>query len=271
MSIEKKIEDTIESSIRSFFSGKEVKVEHVLDLIFPRERRIRSLIGGLETSLGTRLWEPLARTFAAENGFTDLNAKVFNQKAPVLPSVIVGAIAEYNTKKRLDNSVLISDLRKVIIDLIAERPEIIENLEFSTINKGEGVDLWLKKDGVVYLIDIKTNQINAGSGPKFCSNMLNWVAYHTLTNQVDEVRCILAFPFNPHKTDFWKKEGGKASPLLPKVEALVGDEFWDFLYGKENTTSIIFSQFEKLGKSDFGSQFSDIFEVPKSKIDSKKI
>ena len=72
------IKSTVEDSINAFFSGKDVKVEHVLDLIFPKERRIRSLIGGLETSLGTRVWEPLAKAFANNNGFTVKDEKIFN-------------------------------------------------------------------------------------------------------------------------------------------------------------------------------------------------
>ncbi len=62
-------ESISESSISSFFEGKEVKVNHVLDLIFPKGRRIISLIGGLETSLGTRLWEPLAIEFGNQGVF----------------------------------------------------------------------------------------------------------------------------------------------------------------------------------------------------------
>ena len=61
---------TVSKSIMSFFQNKEVKVSHPLDLIFPRERQIRSLIGGLETSLGTQVWEPLAKMFAKNNGFS---------------------------------------------------------------------------------------------------------------------------------------------------------------------------------------------------------
>ena len=47
----------------------------VLDYIFPKERRIRAIIGGLETSLGTKLWEQLAKLLASENGFEVLDEK----------------------------------------------------------------------------------------------------------------------------------------------------------------------------------------------------
>lgn len=33
----------------------------ILDLLIPNERKIRSIVGGLETSLEPTLWEPLAK------------------------------------------------------------------------------------------------------------------------------------------------------------------------------------------------------------------
>ena len=96
--------------------------------------------------------------------------------------------------------------------------------------------------------------------------MLNWNAYRAISKKQSNsenqctTKCLLAFPFNPHKSvDFWKKEGGKSKPLIPGNEALVADEFWDFLYGKTNTTELIFKEFKKLGEDNFGEQFSDIF------------
>ena len=58
--IQELISTTVSQSIHSFFEGKEVNVTHMLDHIFPRERKIRSLIGGLETSMGTRVWKGLS-------------------------------------------------------------------------------------------------------------------------------------------------------------------------------------------------------------------
>lgn len=47
-----------------------------MDDIFPKERRIRSLIGGLETSLGVTFWEPLSKTLAEINGFEIIKYKI---------------------------------------------------------------------------------------------------------------------------------------------------------------------------------------------------
>lgn len=261
MSIEKIVHDTIKNSISDFFEGKDVKVEHVLDLIFPRERRIRSLIGGLETSLGTRLWEPLAKAFANEGGFEVLSEKSYNEKVPVIPKEVRNFTASFLDKKKNSPSLKISEFEESLRKFIQEKS--ITAPAYQKMPKGEGVDIWLKKDGCEYLIDIKTTQINAGSGPKFTTNMLNWLAYQLLSDNNKQSRCILAFPFNPHTgKDFWAREGGKASPLIPSEEALVADEFWDMLYGEKNTTELIFNEFAKLGEKDFGSQFNSVFEPP---------
>ncbi len=69
------IRETVKTSIISFAHRaltKKAKFQ-ILDLIIPKERKIRSIVGGLETSLGTTLWEPLAKALAKENGFQVIN------------------------------------------------------------------------------------------------------------------------------------------------------------------------------------------------------
>jgi hypothetical protein len=262
MKIEDLVYKTIEESVTNFFKDKKVKVRHVLDLIFPKERRIRSLIGGLETSLGTTLWEPLAKAFAEQGGFVILDEKEFNSNVPVIPEDIRHLISDFKEKKMLDMSL-------THVSFFNELTKYVENMDFSNIKyekirKGQGVDVWIRKNGTEYLIDIKTTQINASDGPKFNSTMLDWYAYRAILGSKYKTKCLIAYPFNPHSPrDFWKKEGGKSKPLIPKDEALVADEFWDFLYGRTNTTALIFGEFERLGKSNFGEQFSEIFSQTK--------
>jgi hypothetical protein len=257
------IEETVEKSVTQFFKGKEVKVTHVLDLIFPTERRIRSLIGGLETSFGTRVWEPLAKAFAKENGFLVHEEKEFNKSVPVIPDILRHLISDFETKKKKDIKIKVGLFAEQARELIINH-NLSSTIEMQPIPKGEGIDIWISQDDVHYLIDIKTNQINAGGGPKFLTNQLNWICYMLLKNVDAKVYPILAFPFNPHKSDFWDKERGKVSPLIPGEEARVGDEFWDFLLGRVETTKIIFTAFDNLGKKDFGKRFSYIFEPPES-------
>jgi hypothetical protein len=262
MKIEDLVYKTIKESITDFFKDKKVTVIHVLDSIFPRERRIRSLIGGLETSFGTRVWEPLAKAFSEEGGFEVLDEKKFNTTMPVIPKEIRHFISDFEDRKSKDMSLTHDMFYTELTNYIKNMD--LSDIKYKKISKGQGVDLWIRKDGIEYLVDIKTTQINAGSGPKFNSNMLNWYAYHAISGSQYKVKCLLAFPFNPHEPrDYWIKERGKVQPLIPGVEALVADQFWDFLYGKNNTTKLIFKAFERLKDENFGGQFSDIFNDTK--------
>lgn len=254
------IKETVESSIRNFFEGKTVEVQHVLDKIFPKERRIRSLIGGLETSLGERLWEPLAKAFAQNNAFEVLDESKFNKELipQDIPEPLLGCLSKWKRSRDAEKNLSLDGYIKELRNLIKKTDR--SAIKYGKASKGEGLDIWLKKDGKEFLYDIKTNQINAGSGPKFNENIMKWYLYRLIHDPTLDISCKIAFPFNPHKGDFWKKEGGKASPLIPSVDAVVGDEFWGSLLGKQNAWQLIEKTFEELGKEKFGEQFKDIFD-----------
>ncbi|TOM78816.1 TdeIII family type II restriction endonuclease, partial [Vibrio parahaemolyticus] len=244
-------------NIHSFFEGKEVKVTHMLDHIFPRERKIRSLIGGLETSMGTRVWEPLAKSFADSNGFIVCDESDFNCEVPVLPSNILGFIAHWEEQKLRNPAIPLSQFWIQVNDFI-DKDVDKSALKYSPIPKGQGVDVILVKNDIYYFFDLKTTQLNAGGGSKFLRNLLCWYTYAALLG-IKNVSCFLAFPFDPHKGKFWSKESGKVSPLLPGQEAYVGDEFWDKLTGVDGTTDLIEATFKELGLSGFGEQFQHHF------------
>ena len=254
--IQNLISTTVSNNIHAFFKNKEVKTTHMLDYIFPRERKIRSLIGGLETSMGTRVWEPLAKSFAVSNGFSVIDEAKFNNNVPILPNEIINFIANWEEKKLRNPNLPLSLFWSDINNYIDKRDDINKNnLSFDHIPKGQGVDVILHKDDKYYFFDLKTTQLNAGGGPKFLRNILCWYAYASLLN-IKNVSCFLAFPFDPHNGNFWNRESGKISPLIPNEEAFVGDKFWDTLTGVNGTTSIIESTFRQLGNEGFGEQFS---------------
>ncbi len=252
------ISTTIKDSITRFFDGKDVKTVHFLDQLFPRERRIRSLMGGLETSLGTQLWEPLANAFAQYNGFEIKNEKIFNKRVPILPKEVVTLIALWAQKKKFNPNLPHDNFVRELKSLI--KKENYTELTYQTIPQGMGIDIWIEKDGIEYIYDIKTNQINAGDGPKFNLHILHWYAFRILMSPAVNLKCKLAFPFNPYKKDYWAVAGGKALPLIPKEEAVVGDEFWNFLLGEKNSTKLIFDSFKTIGDEGFAEQFAYIFE-----------
>lgn len=230
----------------------------MLDHIFPRERKIRSLIGGLETSMGTRVWEPLAKEFSKHGGYEVCDEKKFNSTVPIIPDDVTSFISLWEKKKNNDPSLSLDQYWVELKEFVKEHVDL-NNLKFRKIPKGEGVDVILAKGNELTFFDIKTNQINAGGGPKFLKNMMSWYAYLALKGYPGNVRCFLAFPFDPHSGKFWTKEGGKVAPLIHKEEALVADEFWDKLTGVEGTTGIIEETFKDLG-AEFGQKFSSHFK-----------
>ncbi|CCN50655.1 hypothetical protein MADA3029_960001 [Vibrio nigripulchritudo MADA3029] len=208
--------------------------------------------------MGTRVWEPLAKAFAGQNGYVVCDEAHFNKKVPVIPPDILSLIAYWEEKKLRDPTLLLSQFSIEVNNLIDSKIDR-SALDYSSIPKGQGVDVILMKDGTYYFFDVKTTQLNAGGGPKFLRNILCWYTYAALLG-IKNVSCFLAFPFDPHKGNFWRREGGKILPLIPRKEAFVGDEFWDILTGIQGTTKIIESTFKKLGNENFGAQFYHHFE-----------
>ncbi|MFG0737366.1 TdeIII family type II restriction endonuclease [Proteus terrae] len=258
LQIKKIISKQIEQSITNYFSKKRETTFHVLDYIFPYERKVRSMIGGLETSLGTQLWEKIATEISRENNFSILNHKEFNKSVPILPNSILGKISDFKEKKRRNPNIKNTLFLEELTTFIKNNNITSKNEQ---INKGTGIDLWIKKDNTEYIFDIKTNQINAGGGNTLLSNQLHWYAHRSLMENHCNIKCYIAFPFNPYsEIDFWKKTGNRISPLIPTEEAIVGDEFWDLLSGSKNTTKIIFDTFKELGESGFGNKFMERFK-----------
>ncbi|MCM3195814.1 TdeIII family type II restriction endonuclease [Priestia megaterium] len=256
-----KIKKKIEKSIHNYFikkSKKEINHRHVLDGIFPRERRIRSLIGGLETSMGRTLWEPLAKFLAKNNGYEIIEGKL------MMPENVPAEVVEiYNEFKPLRES---ESSNVSLMQYVEALRNVLKNIDTSELKykkmvSGKGVDIWIRKNGVEYAFDIKTTQINAGDGKKFNSFLMDWYMYRLCQNPNMEFHAKIAMPFNPYKKSWWSHNGSRAYPLEPKRDLVIEDEFWDFLSGFENTWGEINKIFEEIGAEDFGSQFNNIFNL----------
>jgi len=259
--MDKKTKETIKAriaeSIIKYFDGKEVKTTQILDVIFPVERRVRSLIGGLETSLGTTLWEPTAKEFAKSNDFIVLNEKEF--VTPVSMPLEISALITKWTAAR--NKAGANILLNHFIDDVRSNSIAADysDLPKKKLDSGEGIDVLIEKDGKQYAFDIKTVQINAKNGKSFSNTLMLWYASKLVYEPEAEFHASIAFPFNPYKKDWWERNGGRAYPLVKNIDALVENEFWDFLSGKQNTFETIQALFKELADENFGAQFKDIF------------
>lgn len=243
------IKKTVRESIIAFVKkniGKTPKFQ-VLDLIIPKERKIRSTVGGLETSLGTTLWEPLAKALAEANGFRIVNE---NLQAPVImPSSLNNTLQTIvdDRKNNFGNYNAQSshaEIRKTCQAFVKNRIT-----DFRPAPKGFGVDIWMTKGDVNYFFDTKTVQPNLGTLTKCMEQVLNWYAYFYSRFPTSKAEARIVFPYNPHKGDFWNNTIAKGAPLERVSEAWVEDQFWDFCSGIKGTYSIIKESFIELEES----------------------
>ena len=260
------IEKLIESLIHKYLSGWEPSTMQPLEQIFPKERRIQSIMHGLFTSFGTTLWEELAKKLARDNGFIVLNEKEFmkQEKYPKKLETILSRWVKKreDSKKEIPLSGYISELKKKVSTLPYQTYSTI------SLTSGEGIDVWLKKDNIEYAFDIKTVQINKGSGLKFNKTLMNWYAYRTLSDPNLEFKAYIAFPYNPYTPlSWWSKNGGRAKPLIENEDVLIENYFWDFLSGEKNTWALINQAFKNVGKKNLAKKYKKTFS-PKKK--SKK-
>lgn len=243
------IKKTVKESIISFAKRnlKKKPKFQILDLIIPKERKVRSVVGGLETSLGTTLWEPLAKALAKENGFQIINEKLEcpSNMPSNLHNTLQNIIDERKRRSGIYNAESSHKELKKVCQIFLTRP--IE--KFEPAPKGRGVDIWLKRDNVNYFFDTKTVQPNLSALVSFMEQVLTWYAYFysRYPNQKAESRIV--FPYNPTSVDFWDKTIGKGEPLERDNEAWVANQFWDFCSGLKDTYAIIEESFNELRTS----------------------
>lgn len=238
------VRETVINSVTNFIRNRINKVPkfQVLDLIIPTERKIRSIVGGMETSLGTTLWEPLAKNLAILNGFEVVNGNL--TKPSIMPASLQNTISIViegrNNKDLVYNSHYCHDRIKEICQTFVNNPVQL----FVPASKGFGVDIWLRKEGINYFFDTKTVQPNVGNYSKYFDQLINWYAFFYSQFPLENAQARIVFPYNPYgQEDFWQKTMGGGWPLQQNNEAWVENQFWDFCSGIPNTYQIIHRAF----------------------------
>ncbi len=241
---------TVIDSITNFIQNRENRIANfqILDLIIPTERRIRSIVGGMETSLGTTLWEPLAKNLSRLNDFEVIEmdlmapANMPGNLQNTLQIVIEGRLS----RNGLYTAQYCQDRIKEVCQGFLQQPIN----EFIPPPRGFGVDIWLKKDGVNYFFDTKTVQSNVGGYTKCFNQILNWYSYFYSQFPEEQASARIVFPYNPYgDQDFWAKTIGRGWPMEPNSEGWVQDQFWDFCSGVENTYDIIYESFNSISET----------------------
>lgn len=264
MDIESIVENTVHSAIVSYLDKKSAPTtKHViLDSIFPIERRIRSIIGGLETSIGIKIWEKLSYEFARKSGFEIKDTKQF-RKPKVLPKRVSDYLSKM--KQERENSPYDSNFQDVLSDLRSIcKEESDDNLTYVNTSSGDGIDMWFVKDGVNYIFDTKTVQINAGGGNNFANKVLHWYAYFWLRFPNEKILAGIVFPYSPYAPTFdsaswWKNNGNRAKPMQRGNDAFVQDEFWDLITGTKNSWSKIKIGIARVDSAKLMAKYSSLF------------
>ncbi|RZL62374.1 MAG: TdeIII family type II restriction endonuclease [Pedobacter sp.] len=245
------IKTTVRTSIVAYASkslNKKKKKFQILDLVIPKERKIRSIVGGLETAMGTTLWEPLARALARGNGFEVEVGKLW---CPAnMPAGLAGTLSSIIDDRKRNNG---------LYDAITSHNEIKRICgpfhgnpidRFIKAPKGHGVDIWLKKDGVDYFFDTKTVQPNLRTLVGCMEQVLTWYAYYYAKKPNGNAFARIVFPYNPSPDgDFWQDLIGGGRPLERDNEGWVQDQFWNFCSGLDDTYTIITESFNELKNS----------------------
>jgi hypothetical protein len=261
--LEAKIKDSLRLSLVKYVKAFKYGTIHPLDYLIPKERKIRSIVGGLETSMGTTVWEPIAKSIASYNGFEVLSEKILkpDPMPPELASELAALISLRESKSTwVSADECISRLRTVSKKLDSLR----ESVRYIAPPAGTGVDIFFKKDGVHYAFDTKTVQPNVGAIKGFNKQILEWYAYSIFRNPEIDIKCAIAYPYNPFKNDFWSHTPHTLGVMQPNVDAFVENEFWDFLSGEEYTYETIKKILIELNEEGLGDELSELI----SKINS---
>lgn len=248
----------LRASLLKYVSSFTYRSNQPLDLLIPTERKIRSLVGGLETSMGTTVWEPIAKTLASLNGFEVIQEKIL--KPQPFPIELASELARV-ISLREDPTTWIS--ARECADRFRKVCESIDRSQITYVRppSGTGVDIWIRKAGKEYAFDTKTVQPNVGSIKSFNKQILEWYAYRICKDPAVEIECKIAYPYNPYPNNFWAHVPHTTGILEPGVDALVENEFWDFLSGFKNTYQVLLDIFTELHDEGLGEELSTLIET----------
>ncbi|NOZ83811.1 MAG: TdeIII family type II restriction endonuclease [Epsilonproteobacteria bacterium] len=210
-----------------------------------------SFIHSMATTLGMSIYEDVSVIIASETA-----EEVFRNYG-------VGGAISKEQKAVISN--IVSKLRNG--DRVARiKEEIKEVLDVSAINgefqkSGNIADFYMKRDGQEYYFEIKTVKPNIDVFEKSKTKLLEWVARKRMP-----VNVYLAFPYNPYHPKPYHRFTEVGMMDSPN-DFLVGDEYWDFIGGK-NTFPELLKTFDEVGK-DFKDQLNKKFkQIAKEKMDS---
>lgn len=249
--IKELLSNKIEAKLKSY--GRETTSMPFLARLVQDNEKIAaySFIHSMATTLGMSIYEDVSVIIASETA-----DEAFRNYG------VGGAISEAQ-KTTIGN--IISKLRNGDREasIIKETEEILNasstNGEFQ--KSGNIADFYMKKGDQEFYFEIKTVKPNIDVFEKSKTKLLEWIA-----RRRKEVKVFLAFPYNPYHPEPYSRFTEVGMMDAPN-DFLVGDEYWDFIGGKETFPDLL-KTFDEVGK-EFKERLEKKFkEIAKEKMDS---
>lgn len=236
--MKQKIKNRLMQSLRTKFENYQPESTYMpfhTRLLGKDRMALYSFIQSLNTNFGTSIFEPVAEELGFAN-FDIIKRQVkagdnITQKAQRAIQDIMDKLERAETTPNKQ-------------DEIAKILSVARAGDISKI-KPTKVDLFLKKDSNVYLIDIKTAKPNKGGFKEFKRTLLTWVATYAYDNPDVDINTLIAIPYNPYEPKPYER-WTMAGMLDLNLELKVADEFWDFIGGNGSYTMLLES-FEEVG------------------------
>ncbi|MCY4095999.1 MAG: TdeIII family type II restriction endonuclease [Gammaproteobacteria bacterium] len=122
------------------------------------------------------------------------------------------------------------------------------------------VDIWLEKDNVVYMIDLKTAKPNTSDWDKYKRTLLTWAAKFLYEEPKSKIRSIIGIPYNPYEPKSYSHwtEKGILDLSSGSKQLLIGQELWSFLSGQEDAMDILIECYKEVGERN-ASRITEIY------------
>jgi len=241
----------IENKLKSY--GRETTSMPFLARLIQDNEKIAaySFIHSMATTLGMSIYENVSVVIASETA-----EEAFRNYG-------VGGAISKEQKTVISN--IVSKLRNG--DRVAKIDKEIKEVSNASAKNGEFqksgniADFYMKRDGQEYYFEIKTVKPNIDVFEKSKTKLLEWVARRRMP-----VKVYLAFPYNPYHPKPYHRFT-EVGMMDPPNDFLIGDEYWDFIGGKDTFPELL-KTFDEVGK-DFKDQLNKKFkQIAKEKLDS---
>ncbi len=226
-----KIQEIIKLSIRKKFQNYKPETYNMpfhFRLLGRDRMALYSFIQSLNTTFGTSIFEPVAVELAKEHFPYVQSQYVIGNKISAECQEVIQQIMNNLTIGKPPN-------KPGELEILRNASKSNKVNKFKTVK----VDLFIKdKNGEQFFFDLKTTKPNISNFKDFKRTLLEWAAIALTENNNLKVNTIIAIPYNPYEPKPYERWTIKGM-LDDKHELMVGEEFWNFLGGKETYQDLL--------------------------------